>query len=1172
MRYLIWHSRRRFPRMDAFVFSRLVSGFCRALIVTAVAFSATSSASSGHPPGAPEDDSYILRPGEVVTRNTMLNEPKPHFYRLSLAQKQYVHIVVEQKGIDVTVRLLDPNGILLMDQDSPNGKFGPEAVSTVAEAEGNFIIEVVANKQPAGSYELRVEGPRESTAEDHKRVTAERFVWEAQRSPSLAPTNSLIFAIERYKEAQAIWHEIGDVREEGYAQCSIGEKLRALGNSPDAAKHLEQALSLLDQAQDRAGQAYALNELGGFYRDSCRPSEAFDSYERALALRTRLGDKWGEAQLLNNIGTLFTKYGQSQKALEYLESSLPLWRETGDSRREMQALNNIAKVQIEIGNMTQAFQQLEEVLSSCKPNEPCYLEPFARNSRGIVYDTWGETQEALNQYQLALKVFRDTSNRENQAIVLDNIGMVYAGLGDAEEALSQFQEALKIRKALKDPSGESVTRSNVGYAQWLLGNHEEALSQLKQALALSQSHTTAGPQSCNPRFEAFTLVREGIVHVSRGELSEALERYNQALKIQRDVDDHRGQAITLDRIGEVSGLLGQPVQALRSYKEALGLWMSVADPQGQALSLYGIARVERDQDNLDEARDRIAEAIEKVESLRTKMTSHRLRMTYFADRQAYYELEIDIRMRLYDQTGSRSDLELALFASERARARNLLDLLTETNANIRQGVDPLLLDRERNQGERLADKRRSLQALFGVKHTEAQTSAAEREIRTLTDEYDRTQAEIRRRSPRYASLTQPQPLRADQIRELLDDDTVLLEYALGEKRSYLWLVTRTEAFPFTLPGRSTIENAAQNFRESLTVYEPRPERELSAEFLKRMRTAVKEYPERARELSRMLLGPIASKIQNKRLVIVADGMLQYVPFGALPKPSPGGAPNSLNPTPLIAKNEIVYQPSASALALVRALPRPAATKTVAVLADPVFDKSDARLRMVNDDSKAASNHGASSSSELKRALRDAGDTGSEDGSLKLERLKYSAKEANAIVAAAAPGSWMKAVDFKASRATALSPELRQFKIVHFATHGILNGRHPELSGLVLSLVDERGQDEDGFLRLGDIYNLNLPVELVVLSACQTGVGKPVKGEGLVGLTRGFMHAGAARVVASLWKVDDEATAELMKRFYGYMFAQKMSAASALRQAQLDIRAVHEDPYYWAGFVLQGEWK
>jgi CHAT domain-containing protein len=169
---------------------------------------------------------------------------------------------------------------------------------------------------------------------------------------------------------------------------------------------------------------------------------------------------------------------------------------------------------------------------------------------------------------------------------------------------------------------------------------------------------------------------------------------------------------------------------------------------------------------------------------------------------------------------------------------------------------------------------------------------------------------------------------------------------------------------------------------------------------------------------------------------------------------------------------------------------------------------------------------------------------------------------------------MEAVDFLASRATATSSALAEYRIIHFATHGLLNSRHPELSGIVLSLVNERGVQQDGFLRLQDVYNLKLPVELVVLSACQTALGKEIRGEGLVGLTRGFMYAGAPRVVASLWKVDDKATAELMKLFYGGMLGEKhLRPSEALRAAQVTMckQKKWQAPYYWAAFVLQGEW-
>jgi len=190
-----------------------------------------------------------------------------------------------------------------------------------------------------------------------------------------------------------------------------------------------------------------------------------------------------------------------------------------------------------------------------------------------------------------------------------------------------------------------------------------------------------------------------------------------------------------------------------------------------------------------------------------------------------------------------------------------------------------------------------------------------------------------------------------------------------------------------------------------------------------------------------------------------------------------------------------------------------------------------------------------------------------------ERLPGTRNEARLIAQLAGPGRSFQALDFDASRATALSAKLYDYRIVHFATHGILNSRHPELSGLLLSMVDRAGKPTDGFLQTHDIYDMKLRADLVVLSACETALGTEIAGEGLVGLTRGFMYAGAPRVVASLWRVPDGATSELMRRFYQNMLSNGLPAAAALRRAEISLRREPRwsSPYYWAAFTLQGEW-
>jgi CHAT domain-containing protein len=250
-----------------------------------------------------------------------------------------------------------------------------------------------------------------------------------------------------------------------------------------------------------------------------------------------------------------------------------------------------------------------------------------------------------------------------------------------------------------------------------------------------------------------------------------------------------------------------------------------------------------------------------------------------------------------------------------------------------------------------------------------------------------------------------------------------------------------------------------------------------------------------------------------------------------------------------------------------------AAKSIAVLADPVFDKDDDRVlkKPAPQPTPTAATHRPLAINIGNHALRDTGMFG--DGTA-IPRLPFTRQEAEAIDALSPAGATLKALGFNASLATACSSQLSQYRVVHFATHAIVNASHPHLSGLLLSLVDEQGRPQDGFLSLNEIYNLKLPADLVVLSACQTAMGKEMRGEGLIGLTRGFMYAGAQRVVASLWKVDDAGTAELVKRFYRAMLKEGKPPAAALRTAQLEMsrQKLWSSPFYWAGFVLQGEWR
>lgn len=547
------------------------------------------------------------------------------------------------------------------------------------------------------------------------------------------------------------------------------------------------------------------------------------------------------------------------------------------------------------------------------------------------------------------------------------------------------------------------------------------------------------------------------------------------------------------------------------------------------------------------------------------------------------------------------------FRPARARARSLLEILTEARAAIRQGIDPALLERERSLHHLLDAKAERHTRLLIGKHTDQQATDVKKEIEQLLIQYQDVQAQIRASSPRYAALTQPSRLSLKQIQQdVLDPDTLLLEYALGKDRSYMWAVTHDSITSFALPKREAVEKAARRVYELLATRNRREQGLSAAHWQARIKQAEAEYNQAAAELSQVILGPIAARLGKKRLLVVTDGALNYVPFAALPVPETAvsvdtkrGARAHLSTAQnsqrlLIAEHEIISLPSASSIAVLRKelAGRKTAPKAAVVLADPVFDADDARVRVsikgqVQNNASTGGQQvikAEDSSDNTSRELSELALTrsGNEVGLTdrgELPRLSFSRQEAEAIFALTSQAGSRQAgtkiaLDFEASRETASSPDLSQYRIVHFATHGLLNNEHPELSGIVLSLVDRQGNQQNGFFRLYDVYNMNLSAELVVLSACQTALGKQIRGEGLVGLTRGFMYAGAARVMASLWRVEDEATAEMMKKFYEAIMKEGQRPAEALRSAQVWMQRQKRwrTPYFWAGFTLQGEWK
>jgi CHAT domain-containing protein/predicted negative regulator of RcsB-dependent stress response len=974
---------------------------------------------------------------------------------------------------------------------------------------GSETVSAIA--EAAGAYGIEARSPEKTARTGRYEIKVEELREATVEDKYRVAADAL------YREAEKSWQGTLEERKKG-------------------AEKYHEAVELYRRAGDRSREAVTLKRLGVAHFLLWELQKALEKYNEALQLSREIGDRREEASVLTFIGGIYWTQGDWQKALEKYNESLQLRREVGDRSGEAHTLNNIGLVLWTLWEMREALEKYNEALHLSRAVGDRYREGNILSNIAAVHMSLGETQKALEEDNEALQIMQEVGYRVQQASILNGIGEIYRSLGETQKALDKFDEALQFSR--------------------VVGNREA---------------------------EANILDNIGEIHQSLGETQKALEKYNEALPLRQAVGLGRGMARTLHKIGEVYRSLGETQKALDKFNEALPLSRAVSDRNGESTILLGIARVEQTRGKLTQAHQTIEQAIGIVESLRADIREEH-RASYFASRREYYESYIDILVERHRQNQAAGFDATAFAVSERARARSLLDLLTESRADIRQGVDSSLLEHERSLQRLLQAKAAAQFALLNRKHTSAQAEAFAKEVDSITSEYEELRAQIRARNPRYAALTQPQPLGLAEVQQqVLDPDTLLLEYSLGDNVSHLFVVSQTSITWRQLPKRAEIEEATRRVYELLTAPQPRPG-DTEAKYQARVKEAGERYWTKAAALSRMLLGPVASQLGRKRLAIVADGALQYIPFAALPAPSSWndeGRNSRAEQRPLFAEHEIVSLPSASTLATLRreTAGRKPAEKSIAVLADPVFTDDDTRVsRNVGKAGLKEKTKSADSDKtdigflQMTRSGRETGVIGAEGG---FGRLLSTRREAAAILALVPERERMQALDFQASRTTALRPELGEYRIVHFAAHGMLNNIHPELSGIVLSLVDKEGHQQDGFLRLQDIYNLKLPAELVVLSACQTGLGKEVKGEGLIGLTRGFMYAGAPRVVASLWKVDDRATSELMKRFYqGMLGPEALSPAEALRQAQMSIwkQKQWRAPYYWAAFVLQGEWK
>lgn len=1077
-----------------------------------------------------------LAVGSPVEREIGGEEVQEH--RLDLPAASYARVSAGQARADVALELRGPDGSAVARSDGPGGHHVPETLSWITPAAGAYRLLVKAHDARAarGSYTLALEEVRPAVAGDEARVATERAADDARQRSFCENVDDKRKALEDLEKVIAAWRSAGDGLQEARALNDAADVQVRLGDNDAALASLSQALDRARTWGDRREQARAFDKLGVVYhRKGETAARVAEAYNESLRLWREVGDRTGESDVLYDLGVLSSDNGDAAQALDYYRQALELQRAAGSLASQAHTLAGIGLVHRNRGDMALALDFFNQGLDLARRSGDRSAEAFLLYSLASFRLHRGELQPAIELFTSVLDLYREEGDLAQEAWLLMSLGSANVSLGDLDRALDCYQQALEIQRAARGRVGELYALLFIGWVQQLRGETDAALESYSQALQIGRS--VENPVGLGRALYFLGKLDLGIgrADVAAGLLQEALANFHG--QEGRAFDEAR----TLIELGRAAHALGDDTQAEQHLRRSLELGRSLQNFMVETDAQGALARLDLDRGDLPAARTAIEEALRTVDSVRSKVSSQRLRVLFLASRQAFYQLHLDILMRLHERDPGGGFLPAALAASEQARARGLLDLLAEGRIEVRQGIAADLKQREEEIDGRIsALQTEMLDVVSRGAWDAARAASFEEEMKRATEDREELEWEIRRRHPRYAAVRNLAPLTLTQIQALLDDRSALLEYAVGDERSFLFVVTREGLSSYALPPKARLADEVRRLGDLLQ---------------KPGRRSLGLYRELAGGLYRELLSPAAGVLAQKpHLIVSPDGPLQLLSFEALLTGEAAGGQGFQDLPYLIREKSVTYVPSASVLAEL-AMPREPreprerretaeAPKRFVGFADPI--------PMV----------AAAQTADTLRAAPG--------GLPPLPRLLESRREVTGIAGLYPPGETQLFLDGAATEENVKNNVLlRSARRIHFATHGFLDEKRPELSGLVLSRG--AGSREDGLLQVYEIFNLELDADLVVLSACDTGLGAMVSGEGLVGVTRALLYAGARSVVVSLWQVDDDSTPDLMISFYRHL-DQDADKAESLRQAKLEMirQGRFSHPFYWAPFILLGE--
>ena len=951
-------------------------------------------------------------------------------------------------------------------------------------------------------------------------------------------------AIKIYLDSASKYLRLNNANQAAADLLKAGRLNIISGNRTQAEKSFKNAFNLLDNSSNDELKAGLLSELSHLSFDAGKLSEANQYLERALTLakKSKNFSALGDVCYLK---ALYSYYNDEEsKAIIFYQKSEENYRKAEDHSSAVKSIIGLSYVYI----LQSEFQKSLDVLFQALSESEQISDP---RETALIFKALGSTYKQMYDYPKAIEyflkseqLFPDGLDMDEKAMLYNWLGGLYEDYGNWKLSIDYRQKAYDLFVAAHHKFGQTATLISLGRLRNLVGDNAAALKNIEQAGFLSQTS--------NDKYNLASIYEEkSNIYLQKNELEKASEALGKALELYDKKLYQRQIARVNNKMGWILERQNHFSEAKKYFTESLNLSVEVQDTLTESQTLFNLARLNYAENNSQSALDLVSQSINKAESSSSDLINAKLKSLYLSNVYERYELQIKLLMANRIEPDS---ITKALQTAEKSKARLILENLALTEANFTKDADTEMVKRSNEIRRQLNVKSDKLTDLLSSKTDLSAADKLSREINDLENQLEEIKGSFKQNSPVYSAIRNPAAFDVAEFqRDVLDEDSLFLEFSFGAEESYLWTVGKSEVASYVLPARVEIESRIKKLRELLKERELK-DGESVEDFQTRIARADAQYTTISKELSGILFGQIADKLGKKRLIVVPDGELHYFPVSALPRPD--------SSEPILLTNETIYEPSAQTLSVLAKSNRQISpdAKNLLIFSDPVFTGDDARFSAENKPSENSNAQG-----DEFRFVESINN---------LPRLVASKDESETITQIVGASEADNYSGFAATRENLLNVRAENYKILHFATHGLTDEKRPELSGIVLSRFDEKGAKLDEFFRIQDIYGLNLNADLVVLSACETGIGKEIKGEGLMSLNNAFLQTGAKTVMASLWAVEDGATLELMKNFYAGIANENLTPSQALRSAQIKLREnpQYRSPFYWAAFTVQGDYR